>query len=420
AGAFELIVSALNDVYAPPVVRRTAAAALVQYGREPQAAIAPLVGALGDESRSVREAAAAALGQVGAPALDATLAALADPAREGGALLALRQLPVQHAAEAVRHYARAQAARAVYYHDLVTGLDRALDGAGDVNRLLADSLRDRAQRHAVNALRAVSLLGDTEAMGVAIENLRSRDPNQRANALETLETIGDAEIIPPVLEVWEASVSAPRREPAEDDHLLRVMQDPDAWLRACAALAGANSPDSRVRASLEHLAQFDPDLFVRATAASASKGAIAVDTIPTLSPMERILFLRRVPLFADLSPADLKQVAAVASEQFFPDGEVLFRQGEPGAEMFIVVSGEVRVVVSDEGKSEEEVARRKAGEYVGEMAIISQEPRMASLVASGDVRTLCIDQKHFEGILRERPETSLAVMRVLCARLREK
>ena len=53
------------------------------------------------------------------------------------------------------------------------------------------------------------------------------------------------------------------------------------------------------------------------------------------------------------------------------------------------------------------------------MALISQGPRVASLVASGHVRVLCIDQKQFEGMLRERPEISLAVMRVLIARLKE-
>jgi CRP-like cAMP-binding protein len=53
------------------------------------------------------------------------------------------------------------------------------------------------------------------------------------------------------------------------------------------------------------------------------------------------------------------------------------------------------------------------------MAVISREPRMASLVAAGEVRTLCIDRKSFEGLLSERPETSLHVMRVLCARLKE-
>jgi CRP-like cAMP-binding protein len=53
------------------------------------------------------------------------------------------------------------------------------------------------------------------------------------------------------------------------------------------------------------------------------------------------------------------------------------------------------------------------------MAIISEEPRMASLVAGGDVRTLSIDRTRFQRILKERPEASLAVMRVLCERLRE-
>jgi len=144
-----------------------------------------------------------------------------------------------------------------------------------------------------------------------------------------------------------------------------------------------------------------------------------MDTLATLSLMERILFLRRVPLFADLPPSDLKQVAAIANESFCPDGETIAVQGEPGNEMYIIVAGAVRVLTAAGDGPEMEVARREPGEYVGEMAIISQEPRMASLVAVGDVRMLCIDQKSFESLLRERPEISLAVMRVLCARLKE-
>ena len=87
--------------------------------------------------------------------------------------------------------------------------------------------------------------------------------------------------------------------------------------------------------------------------------------------------------------------------------------------MYIIVSGEVQVLASAGAGRAVEVARRRPGEYVGEMAIISQEPRVATLVATGDVRTLRIGQQQFEGILRERPETGLAVMRVLCARLKE-
>lgn len=142
-----------------------------------------------------------------------------------------------------------------------------------------------------------------------------------------------------------------------------------------------------------------------------------MENIATLSLMERILFLKRVPLFADLVSGDIKQVAAIAREQSFSDSDIIVQQGEVGDLMFIIVSGEVRVLVS-QGKQEVELARRKAGEYVGEMALITKE-RTATLTAVGQVHTLSIDRKSFESILRDRPDVSLAVIQVLCERLKE-
>jgi CRP/FNR family transcriptional regulator len=86
--------------------------------------------------------------------------------------------------------------------------------------------------------------------------------------------------------------------------------------------------------------------------------------------------------------------------------------------MFIIVSGEVRVTSTRDGR-EVELARRKAGEYVGEMALISREPRIATLTTVGNVRALCIDQRSFESLLRDRPDVSLAVIQILCERLKE-
>jgi CRP/FNR family cyclic AMP-dependent transcriptional regulator len=84
-----------------------------------------------------------------------------------------------------------------------------------------------------------------------------------------------------------------------------------------------------------------------------------------------------------------------------------------------VVAGEIRVMVAADGRPGREVARRTAGEYVGEMAILNAAPRMASLVAAGSVRTLSLDRRAFERILRERPDVSLGAMRVLSDRLRD-
>ena len=143
-----------------------------------------------------------------------------------------------------------------------------------------------------------------------------------------------------------------------------------------------------------------------------------MENIATLSLMERILFFKRVPLFANLSPGDLKQVAAIAQEESFSDGVMLTNEGDIGDVMFIIVSGEVRVTTT-RNQNEVELARRKAGEYVGEMALISKEPRSASLAAVGNVHALCIDQKSFESLLRDRPDVSLAVIQVLCERLKD-
>jgi CRP-like cAMP-binding protein len=86
--------------------------------------------------------------------------------------------------------------------------------------------------------------------------------------------------------------------------------------------------------------------------------------------------------------------------------------------MFVIVEGHVQVVRSANG-TQQTLAQRGPGDFVGEMAIIDSVPRLASLVAQDNVRVLAIDGLTFKGILRERPEVSLAVLRSLSKRLRE-
>ena len=93
----------------------------------------------------------------------------------------------------------------------------------------------------------------------------------------------------------------------------------------------------------------------------------------TISVLERVLILRRVPLFADLSPVGLEGVAQIGEEQGYADGETIAREGEIGEEMHVVTEGVIRVV-KDVGGSEREIARRGAGDVVGEMSIITRQP----------------------------------------------
>jgi CRP/FNR family transcriptional regulator len=226
-------------------------------------------------------------------------------------------------------------------------------------------------------------------MNLSIDILSLPASSQRANVIEALESIHTRwrKIIQPLMRLWEDG-STTAAEPAGKDDWQRLTTDEDSWIRECALFA------------------------------AHKLGEIKMENIATLSLMERILFLKRVPLFENLSPGDIKQVAAIAQEESFSDGVTLVREGEIGDVMFIIVSGEVRVFMT-KGQVEVELARRKTGDSIGEMALLSKEPRSATVTAIGDVRTLCIDQKSFEALLHDRPDVSLAVIQVLCKRLKE-
>lgn len=379
AEAFVFLGLELQDENLPPVIQKSLLTAMRRINAVES--VPHLVQFLGSADRSVMECCVELLAEVGEPALTALLEALQDDGKASGALFALERLPAPPE-EPILQFARAAVTRATEYAALRRGV-RSWD-RNDAVELLAESLQGKSYQHGIRALRAIGLLGDRSAMNTAIENLGSRDASQRANVIEALESISARwrEILQPLMRLWEEEDAAGAAIDWE-----RLLSDRDDWIRECAAYA-------------QHYGETD------------------MDSIATLSLMDRILFFKRVPLFAALSPADLKQVAAVAQEEVFADGQVIAEQGEPGDVMFVIVSGEVRVCIETEG-TEMEVARRRSGDFVGELAVVNREPRNATLIASGDVRTLCIDNKSFEGLMRERPEVGLVIIHVLSKRLKE-
>jgi CRP-like cAMP-binding protein len=100
----------------------------------------------------------------------------------------------------------------------------------------------------------------------------------------------------------------------------------------------------------------------------------------------------------------------------FPAGTVLFEEGQPGDEMFIVISGEVELR-RQVGASDRVLAVLPAGEFFGEMAILNARPRSATAVVRTAARLFVIDGTTFEAMLRARPEIALRLIRSLAMRL---
>ena len=104
--------------------------------------------------------------------------------------------------------------------------------------------------------------------------------------------------------------------------------------------------------------------------------------------------LRACPLFQSLSTEQLKKIADIAVLREVPVGTTIFREGEPGREMFIVMTGRVRISKRVEGIGEEALSVLEAGSYFGEMAMIDDAPRSADALAhtSGTLGVIQRDQ----------------------------
>ena len=130
--------------------------------------------------------------------------------------------------------------------------------------------------------------------------------------------------------------------------------------------------------------------------------------------VQKILFLKNVPLFSSMPPSDLSHLAKIAEEMIFQTGETIITQGEHGESLYLIVNGKVTVLQN--GK---QVAELSDAHFFGEMSILDGEPRSASVQALTDCLLLCISKDDFYTILSRYPEVSLHIIRTLTQRLRQ-
>jgi len=131
---------------------------------------------------------------------------------------------------------------------------------------------------------------------------------------------------------------------------------------------------------------------------------------------QEVAILRRVPLFAGIDNAKLKLMAFASERMDFKPGQALCRQGEPGDCAYIILSGQAAVTI-DTDNGPLQVAEVGANEIVGEIAILIDVPRTATVAATSDVSTLRITKDLFFRLIRDFPEIGIQVMRVLATRL---
>ena len=126
--------------------------------------------------------------------------------------------------------------------------------------------------------------------------------------------------------------------------------------------------------------------------------------------------LRRIPLFAGIEPSKLKLLAFTSEVVTYRVGQVLFRQGDVGDAAYVIIEGKAQVTIATES-GQIPVANFKDGDFLGEIAILCDTPRTATITASSDLKTLRIRKEPFFQLLRQFPEIAIEMTRVLAERL---
>lgn len=128
--------------------------------------------------------------------------------------------------------------------------------------------------------------------------------------------------------------------------------------------------------------------------------------------------LRRVPLFSDLSEAELQRFAEVAREREYPKNSVILFEDDPGDALYIVSAGQVKVVLIGEDGREVILSVLADGDFFGEMALIDDEPRSAHVIAMKDSQLLVLRRDDFQAQIEANPRIALKLLKVMVQRLR--
>ena len=135
-----------------------------------------------------------------------------------------------------------------------------------------------------------------------------------------------------------------------------------------------------------------------------------------MSLKEELELLQRIPFFANVEPAKLKLLAFTSERVAFEPDQVLFKQGDPGDAAYIIVEGEAEVLVETQA-GPTLVATFAKNAFFGEMAILCDIPRTATMRAKGRLVTLRISKDLFLRLITEFPTMAVAMMRELAHRL---
>jgi ATP/ADP translocase len=328
------------------------------------------------------------------------------------------------------------------YQLMLQGREIERLGSTGIHRLLADHLQERVWFTLQTILRVLAAHDRTGRMNTIAATIFSADARQRANSLEAMDDILDKRLVrllTPLLDDMDHPERiargrrlfphelAPPTSPALLDSLLASRN----WVTVVLTLVLIDQAALDVGDAdrLQALVENDNDHVSRAAAALLDgmrpraarpepSQELSMETVDTIPLTDKIVHLKNIEIFGDLSVNELAAIAAATRESVFDVDEIVFKEGETGDTLFFVVEGSVAVIKDRSSGTAIELDRIDAGDYFGEMALFGDDSRSATIRVTQAARFLTLHKHELQEIVREFPQIALHVCRVLSTRIR--
>ena len=284
-------------------------------------------------------------------------------------------------------------------------------------RLFAIAIEDYQQRLLQKVLYVLSCLGYSRTVSLVQRILATSDRRDLANAVEVLASIEHRRFVQPLMPLLEQAVSdkAPNKiEPTPQwfrnkgyKILLQALDSRDRWIRTGASIALAVVPATLLK---------DPDPIVQ----SVAREIIPTHqlTCPISTSMNRLLLLRNIALFKNLTLDELFPIDKALEQRQVLAGEAIYTEGSWDWHLYIIAQGKIQIVKELDGE-QQEIKQLTTGEYFGEIALFDEAPRWDGAIALEDSVLLCLEKKRFISLISQRPHIILEICRFLSQRLRE-
>lgn len=400
-------------------LRRSVARVLRAFGE--MTPMETFVQILGDEDGEVRAEASRAIRERGSGAIQPLLPALASPSR-------VRREEILSILEALgisslnlNRFIVGELAKAYRNLSLVEVLRRRKGKRAAF--LLAEHLLERNEETVETALRVLAVTEFKDRMKVILRALHSGNRRDMDNAVEALESALHPSVRKPLAALLEDRpleeklavgrrrfkiAPSPATERGTFPFELLEMQDSVAQALALYALDEEDADLASKAASLK-------ERFIEAPILrEAVQWALGVGKGDALSPLERALAIRSIPLFSGLRVREIMAMAGIALSKTCAKNEIVVQEGVPGDALYLILKGELAVIQTEKLKLD----TVRQSEFFGEMSLIDREPRSATIKAESDSLLLQIRGEDFVALLEGYPAIPLHLCRVFCGRIR--